>query len=310
MKWAKRLKLKQLHLLICLAETGNLSQTAKLHNMTQPALSRWLKEFEEDVGHSLFYRHSKGLLLTDAGNIILAHARRILVEAVRTQQDLNDIKYGQNRTLAIGMSPAAAPHFAPAAMMCFLKQYPQVNLEIHENTMDNLLARLELGELDLIVGRLDNYAPNSKMRSELLYQDQICIVARPDHPLAKVKRLSWEDLLTYEWIVWPAGTPIRSRLDNALALSGNKTPLYRIKSTSQVANLWLLKYSNMLSVASQGVAKHFCQRGLLVELDIDLEILDGSIGMIWSEQAQPDEILEALMRYCKEIADSWENLNI
>lgn len=300
MKWIKRLKLKQLNLLVILAETGNLSETARKTNMTQPALSRWLKELEDDIGHELFVRQPKGLSVTAAGNILLMHARRILVEAARAQQDLDDVAAGQSRTLAIGMSPAAAPKFAPETLMQFLKAYPNVRLDIQESTMDNLTSRLKCGELDLIIGRLDNYTPQNGMRSELLYQDPIRIVARTQHPLAGKKSLNWEDLEGYEWIVWPSGTPIKSRLDNALTASGKKPPVYRVKSTSQVANLWLLQRSNMLSVASKGVAEHFCSRGLLTELDIELGIVDGAVGMIWDEQVQPDDLLDTLIECCRQ----------
>lgn len=302
----KRLKLKQLGLLLALAETGNLSETARKANMTQPALSRWLKELEEDVGHALFTRHTKGMVATEAGQVLIAHARRILVEADRTQQDLNDLAHGQRRSLVIGMSPAAAPQFVPAAVIRFLDEHQNAHVEIQEGTMDGLISRLRLGELDLVVGRLDNYMPDGEMRSELLYRDPIRIVARPNHPLTRQETINWQDLEGYEWIIWPAGTPIRSRLDNALSAAGVRPPVYRVKSSSQVANLWLLQYSDMISVASQSVAEHFRQRSLLTELKIPLGIADGSVGMIWRDQAQPDELLSRLRQCCREVAQMIE----
>ncbi len=302
MKWIRRLKLKQLNLLIILSETGNLSETARKANMTQPALSRWLKELEEDVGHKLFVRHTKGLAATEAGKVLIAHAQRILVEADRTQHDLNDLAHGQQRTLVIGMSPAAAPQFVPAVVTRFLSEHRNAHVEIQEGTMDNLIERLKLGGLDLVVGRLDNYIPDGEMRSELLYRDPIRIVARPNHPLTRQDTIAWQDLESYEWIIWPTGTPIRSRLDNALSAAGVRPPVYRVKSSSQVANLWLLQYSDMLSVASQSVAEHFHQRGLLTELNIPLGIVDGSVGMIWCDLAQPDELLKHLRQCCRDVA--------
>ena len=299
MKWTKRLKLKQLTLLIHLAESGNLSETARKNHMTQPALSRWLKELEEDVGYELFERHSRGLTPTEAGNILIARGKRILIEAERTQQDLNDISSGKSRTLIIGMSPAAAPHFVPQAAMHFLNENANVRLEIQDNTMNRLIADLKQGEIDLVVGRLDNYIPDGEMQSELLYHDPIRIVSRIDHPLTHKPKLQWTDLEGYEWIVWPSGTPIRSRLDNALTAAGKQPPIYRVRSTSQVANLWLLQYTDMLSVASKGVAEHFFQRGLLTELPIDLDIPEGAVGMVWREQAEPDLLLNNLITCCR-----------
>lgn len=297
MKWAKRLKLKQLRLLLVLAETGNLSETARKANMTQPALSRWLKELEDDVGHELFERHAKGVTPTHAGQVLLLHARRILTAAERTQQDLDDIRAGVSRTLVIGMSPAAAPNFVPETVLRFLQNKPHIYLEIQEGTMDFLLERLKLGKLDLLVGRLDNYIPDNDMKSQLLYRDPIRIVARQGHPLASKSHLDWQDLEDYEWVIWPSGTPIRSRLDNALTAAGKRPPVYRIKSTSQVANLWLLQNSDMLSVASKSVAEHFIGRGLLTELNLPLGIVAGAVGMIWRGQDENDEMLLDLIAH-------------
>ncbi len=300
MKWIRQLKLKQLNLLILLAETENLSETARKANMTQPALSRWLKMLEDNTGLELFTRHPKGLTPTPAGNILVAHARRILIEAARTQQDLDDVSKGQQRTLVIGMSPAAAPHFVPKAIMHFLYKNPNVFIEIKEDTMDGLLNDLKQGKLDLVVGRLDNYAPQQKIQSELLYRDPICIVAGNHHPLTKKEKITWQDLDHYEWVVWPTGVPIRSRLDNAITSVGTTPPIYRIKSTSQMANLYILEHSDMLSVASKSVAEHFQQRGVLTKLNINLGIVDGAVGMIWHTQVQPDLLLDSLIQCFRE----------
>ncbi|KGQ52977.1 Galactose-binding protein regulator [Gallibacterium anatis] len=303
MKWIKRLKLKQLNLLILLAETENLSETARKANMTQPALSRWLKELEDDTGIELFIRHAKGLTPTPAGKVLIAHAKRILIEAARTQQDLDDVSKGQQRTLIIGMSPAAAPHFVPNAILNFLSVHKNVFIEIKEDTMDSLIKLLKEGELDLVIGRLDNYTPQERMQSELLYRDPICIVARRYHPLTQKEEVSWNDLDKYEWIVWPKGVPIRSRLDNAVTSIGKPPPIYRIKSTSQMANLWILEHSDMLSVASKSVVEHFQRMGILTKLNIDVGVVDGAVGMIWNEQVQPDLLLDSLIQCCRRSAD-------
>lgn len=303
MKWIKRLKLKQLNLLILLAETENLSETARKANMTQPALSRWLKELEDDTGIELFIRHAKGLTPTPAGKVLIAHAKRILIEAARTQQDLDDVSKGQQRTLIIGMSPAAAPHFVPNAILNFLSVHKNVFIEIKEDTMDSLIKLLKEGELDLVIGRLDNYTPQERMQSELLYRDPICIVARRYHPLTQKEEVSWNDLDKYEWIVWPKGVPIRSRLDNAVTSIGKPPPIYRIKSTSQMANLWILEHSDMLSVASKSVVEHFQRMGILTKLNIDVGVVDGAVGMIWNEQVQPDLLLDSLIQCCRQSSD-------
>lgn len=295
MDWIRRLRLSHLELVISISETGNLSETARLAHTTQPGLSKWLKDLETEIGTSLFERHSRGLTPTPSGLLLVDHARRVLTEMTRAQKNLHAIQDGSSRTFAIGTSPASAPEFVPTAIIKFLEFHPKAKVELQENTTNTMLDQLELGNLDVVVGRLDNYQPRPALRSELLYNEPLKIVVRPGHPLEKHKNLSWNELYEYDWIVWPAGTPIRSNLDNALTLAGCTAPPYRIESTSHVGNLWLLNYSDMLSVVSERVARHFKGRGLVVTLDFDVESAQGFVGMCWREENDQDDALQDLL---------------
>lgn len=285
--WTRRLRLRHLHLLISLAETGSLSDTARVAHTTQPGLSKWLKELEEDVGAPLFERHARGLRPTAHGQMLLGHAQRILSEMARAQHNLEALQNGDSRSVALGTSPAAAPSLVPDAITYFLRRHPRARVELQENTMNALLAKLEQGQLDVVVGRLDNYQPRDNLRSALLYHEPMQVVARPGHPLAGRPHLQWDDLSAYDWILWPENTPIRTRLDMALTNAGLKPLPCRVESSSLMANLWLQQNSDMLSVASGRVAEHFIGRGLLVPLDFELAA-EGSIGMCWRDEPHQD----------------------
>jgi DNA-binding transcriptional LysR family regulator len=82
MDWTHRLRLRHLQVLSSLARTGNLSRSAAALNTTQPALSKWLKELEEDVGLPLFERHARGLRPTSYGEALIEHARRIEAQRI------------------------------------------------------------------------------------------------------------------------------------------------------------------------------------------------------------------------------------
>lgn len=294
MNWTRRLRLQHLHLLVSLAETGSISEAARVSFTTQPALSKWLKELEESIGAPLFERHARGLHLTAHGSLLLAHARRVLSEMQRARHALDTLQDGNSFRVAIGTSPASAPNLVPAAIMTFLRKHPSAQVPLEENPMDRLLERLELGQLDLVVGRLDTYAPRQALRSERLYHEQMRIVCRAGHPLTRRQQLTWEELYTFDWIVWPSGTPVRSKLDSALTDAGRPPLPCRIESSSLVGNLWLLQYSDLLSVASARVAEHFAHRGLLVALDFPLGV-GGSVGMCWRDEPFVDDGLPQVM---------------
>nr|WP_186353286.1 LysR substrate-binding domain-containing protein [Pseudomonas gessardii] len=292
--WTRRLRVQHLHLLVSLCETGSISEAARVTFSTQPALSKWLKELEEYVGAPLFERHARGLTPTAQGWVLLGHARRVLSEMDRAQQNLLAMQDGMSYRVVIGTSPASAPNLVPAAIIQFLKRHPKAQVQLQEGTMNTLLERLELGQLDLVVGRLDNYTPRTALRSECLYEESMRVICRADHPLTRLPGLGWDDLRQYDWIVWPAGTPIRSKLDEALTHVGQGPLPYRIESSSLVGNLWLLQYSDMLSIASDRVAEHFTQRRLIVPLAFELNA-QGSLGMCWRDEPHPDPSLPDLL---------------
>jgi len=301
MHWTRRLRPRHLQLLVNLAETGSLSDTARQAYTTQPGLSKWLKELEEDAGAVLFERHARGLRPTAEGSLLVNHARRILSEMERAQSNLDALREGNTPNVAIGTSPASAPSLVPDAILYFLRKHPNAHVSLQESTMNVLLERLELGQLDVVVGRVDNYQPTQTLNSEMLFREPMQVVARPGHPLLERKGLTWKDLYQYDWVLWPPATPIRNRLDTALSNAGLKPLPCRVESSSLMGNLWLMQNSDMLSIASGRVAEHFHGRGLLRRLDFELEA-EGSIGMCWRDEAHPDSALLDLLDSLREAA--------
>ncbi|MBD1588384.1 LysR substrate-binding domain-containing protein [Pseudomonas typographi] len=300
--WTRRIRLQHLQLLVSLVETGSISEAARTSFSTQPALSKWLKELEDDVGAPLFERHARGLKPTQQGNLLLVHARRVLSEMDRAQRNLLAVQAGNASQIVVGTTPASSPNLVPAAIMQLLTKYPQARVELQEGSMAQLLAKLELGQVDLVIGRMDSVAPRANLRSELLYDEAMKIVCRPGHPLVRERELTWEKLYGYEWIVWAEGTPIRSKLDLGLVRAGMGPLPIRVESSSMIGNLWLLQYSDMLSVASERVATHFTGQKLMVSLDFPLDAM-GWLGMCWRDEPEADQALSILMDELRALAN-------
>jgi DNA-binding transcriptional LysR family regulator len=261
---------------------------------TQPALSKWLKELEDEVGAPLFERHARGLSPTGHGRVLLTHAQRVLNEMDRAQDNLAALHDSSSHRVMLGTAPASVTELVPAAVADFLRKYPKARVELHENTMRVLLQKLEQGELDVVVGSLDQYQPNSHLHSEMLYSEPMRVVARADHPLAAKKRVGWEDLFDYDWILWPQGTANRGKLDAALAQAGQPPLPCRVESSSLIANFTLLQQSDLLCVVSNRLARHFAKRLEVGPLDFALGV-ESSIGMCWrDEPLQEASTLEML----------------
>ena len=221
--WAQKLKLQHLQTLIALGEQGNLTHVARMMNITQPALSKWLSQLEDEIGITLFERHSKGLRPSEGGKLLLQHAQRLHNDMERSQYEIARFKQGGLvGSLKIGCSPVATDCVS-LAILGLLKELPTLNLNIEEKVMTPLLHDLLAGSVDVVVGRVGGRALQLPLNYQVLYTEPVCFVARPDHPLAKYPLLTWHDLANWRWIVWPTGTPIRISIDNALVDNGVET---------------------------------------------------------------------------------------
>ncbi len=223
MDWTERLRPRQLRLLDVLAKTHNLSHAADRLHTTQPALSRQLKELEDAVGLPLFARHARGLRPTACGEALLGHARRILAQIDRAGADMDALRAGSAGRVVLGASGAAVSDTAPRAMLALLARMPQAQVRLVEGTMDQLVGQLLQGTLDVVVGRSAPELHGPGLQTEPLYSEPLHFVARPGHPLFGGEP-DWPAVLTYRWIVWPRGTPIREALEAALAAAGQRLP--------------------------------------------------------------------------------------
>ncbi|MEG6507643.1 LysR family transcriptional regulator [Methyloligella sp. 2.7D] len=141
--------LKQLAYFKAAAETGSVADAAKRENLTQPSISSALLKMEATLGVSLFVRHhAQGVSLTPTGLRLLPLARALLRQA----DEFEDLGRSEAEepvgNLKIGCYPTLAPTFMPAVIETFRKDYPRIELEFVEGTEDDILPKMEAGEID------------------------------------------------------------------------------------------------------------------------------------------------------------------
>src|SRR5690606_28560978 len=130
MDWTEKHRLKHLSFVLSLQETNNLSLTAKALNTTQPGVSKWLKELESEMGVILFERHSRGMFPTRHGQVLIAHAKRIVSNLDRASKDMQALKEGAWAKVVISMSCSAAASTLRHAVTLFMEQQAHMYIEL------------------------------------------------------------------------------------------------------------------------------------------------------------------------------------
>lgn len=290
MDWTHRLRLRHLRVLLSIAQTGNLSQSAEDLNTTQPALSKWLRELEEDIGLPLFERRARGLSPTGYGRALIEHARRIEGHLDSARDDMLALREGGSGLVSIGTSGVSAADTVPLATAALVEHLPRAQVRLVESTMNQLMPQLIHGELDIVVGRAADTLPDPQLSSETLYRDPINFVSGLAHPLANRTLVDWHDLLDYRWIVWPTGTPVRTALESALAMAGHAMPRHCVESNSSILNVTLLNHSNLIGVASHRAAGRFARLNALRVLAMPMPLASsGAVAMYWRPDSESRE---------------------
>jgi len=290
MDWIQRLRVRQLYVLVSLHETANLSLTAARLHMTQPALSKWLRELETDLGVELFERHSRGLVPTRFCDTLVEHARTVLGELERTGETLRAMSDGSVGQLLVGTTPIGTSGLLPACLGRYRRLRPGICVVVHENSLEKLLPQLKEGRLDCIVSRIE--APvDPAVVAEPLLQEGICVVASRSHPLARLRKVGWVQARDYPWVMPQAGTPLRREFEVAMAALGEPPPRSAIEASSVVLIASLLQEGEMLAVMSDSVVQALSRLGRLKVLPLPLA-RQATVGVLRRAGAMPTPVQE------------------
>lgn len=193
------MRLQHLQLVLTLARTGSLRASAQALNVTQPALTKALKQLEEEFGTALVVRTPKGVRLAPAGELLAARAATVLREVERAREEVAWFARSERTTVTVGVSPAAALLLVPGALARFQARWPAVTVRLSDALYPKAQERLRSGELDMALGPLPAAGPGHDLRAVELLHSASVIVTQRGHPLRRARHL--RDLAGARWVL-------------------------------------------------------------------------------------------------------------
>jgi DNA-binding transcriptional LysR family regulator len=183
--------LAQIEGFIEIARQGNMRRAAYALSISQPALSARLQALEEELGTAFFRRTHSGMVLTPAGRAFLPHADRA-IEAIRSGSSLvRELEHGVIGELALAVAPAVSAYVLPEILVRFTERHPDVRLLVRTGHSEEIVDLVARGEVELgIVRQLHD----ARVRSRPLFEDELVLVARPDHPFAAAGRVDVSEI--------------------------------------------------------------------------------------------------------------------
>lgn len=299
----QHLRLRHLRSFLEIARSQSVSAAAKDLNVTQPAVSRSLKELEGILGTPLFDRIGRGLKLNEAGRVFQAHANAAMVELIRGHDRV--VRQGaQTQRLSIGVLPTAATELVPQAALLFHAQMPNVRTHILTGPNWLLFDQLRAGRVDLVVGRMPENEAAVGVSFHQLYTEEVVIACRSGHPILGHVRPETE-IADYPVIMPPRGAMIASSVERYLTSIGLPELRGIFETVALPIGRKLVARSDALWFISQGVVADDVADGGLACLALASPILSGPVGISVTRAAPINAaratFFDALVKVAQEI---------
>ena len=226
-----RLRFRHLQLIAEVERTGSLSRAAEALSLTQPALSKALKEIEDMLGFEIFHRGARGLQKTTQGAVV-AHGASLLLrkllhvqaeaEAAGADGDLAGVlRLGTSAFLAVGVLPPVISRLTRLA--------PPLAIRLREDTVPRLFESLLAGDLDALVTLYNPDVMASTagrdVRFEKISDERYLVIAPAGHPLARARKVSWQTLAEAPWVLTVKPSLARVFVEDGFRRHGLAPPL-------------------------------------------------------------------------------------
>ncbi|MET4156759.1 LysR substrate-binding domain-containing protein [Agromyces sp. PvR057] len=291
-----RLKIRHLVLVTAIADEGTLVRAAESLHITQPVVTRGLREVEDLLGVQLFERLPRGVVPTQYGRPFIERARSVLAELRIAGEEVRLLQSGQLGTVTVGTHLAGSNLLLPRAIAGLKAEHPRLTVVVREGTPDTLQQLLLAGDLDLTVGRLSPTVP-VRLEQERLHQEPIRLVARAGHPVHTGTRTSLADLIAYPWIFPVAQTALRAELEAVFFHEGLPLPADRVECTSMLTLRNLLVSTDVIAALPMFIA---VDDGELRILPTPLSSIRRSVGVTMPKDRAPSAAAAALLVHLRE----------
>jgi DNA-binding transcriptional LysR family regulator len=280
-RWiTRKFRLRHVELIAELHDCRSILKASRRLSLTQPTVTKALRDVESTLGVRLFERSNRGLEPTPYGEIFARHAKIVLAQLRHAAEELESLRAGYSGKVTVGTLLAASASILPDAIALLKKQRPAVAISVVVGTYDILMPSLLVGDLDMVLGRLPEEGRSRSLVYEEFYAEPICLVTRRGHPLSRKRRLTLHDLANEAWLLPLPETDLRRQIERAFVEAGAPLPRNVIESVSILTNRALLRKSDCVGVMPYHVALDDVEQGLLAILPVKLKSIESPVGAI------------------------------
>jgi DNA-binding transcriptional LysR family regulator len=244
----RRVTLRELRLLQAVARSGSILKAASEIGLTQPALSKSIRELEATFGVRLFDRNNRGVSVTPQGEILLRRATGVFEELRQAVDELQSLADAARGELRLGGTPAVCAGLLPHAIGAVRSNRPGFRFHVAELDSGKLASEVAGRSVDFGIGREHVEGSGGDLTFERLFDDHLFIVAGAQHPLASRRSVSLEETGLHPWVLPSANGAVTAQLEAQFRLQGLSLPDSAVTTMSMLVRSELVATHSFLTV--------------------------------------------------------------
>lgn len=286
------MRLHQIRVFLAVVESGSLRAAARSLGVSQPAVSKSLRQLEEELRVHLFERRPHGVVATTAGRAFVARARVVQSELRKAEEEFARFSGDGEGTVAVGAGFTEMALVIPDAVAEFRRQLPRARVRVIEGRRTTLIPLVRDETLDFSVG----LGPDSKADTGLdfrpLFRSDYVVAARKGHPLRNERSLA--ALVDAEWLAWAGLGGIFERAFAVAGIPAPRPPEIECESFNGVVSV-LLKTDMLALIGHRTFSLPFA-RDSLQKIHVAEELPSMSHGMFTRADARPTRAASAMAK--------------
>ncbi len=291
---------RQLRAFATLARTGSFTHSARELHLTQSAVSHSMKALEREVGCRLLDKLGKKVVLTQAGEQLLAHAERILAEMTQARVELGRLgKWGQSR-LRLGASTTAAQHILPGVLREFKDKFPNCTISIEPGDTPEMIEALRSHKIDLALNLEPQKGEPLDFRP--LFTDELLFILSPEHPWVNAGRVVREQIAQQSYILYKKKS-YTSEMIEAYFRQEEIVLFSQLDLGNMEAIKELVKLGLGISILAPWTAREELARGSLASLPLGKRKLKRRWGILHWQGRRMSLVEETFIGLCASVVE-------
>ena len=293
-----RLKLRPLVIFERVLQSHSIIHAAEQLHLSQPAVTKAIKELESQLQVQLFNRSKNGMQPTEVALVLGQRVKSLFFELRYLTDEINSFHHGNLGHIVVGTLLSASAELLPKAINKLKQQHPQILITIKVGTVEELFPALLKGELDLVVGRLpkmdSKFYQIHKLEHHSLYTEKLSLVVAHQHELLQRESLCLAELMDYPWILPLGSATMRANILQYFNEHGVGEPQNLVESVSILTNVNVIAQSNFIGCMSSIVAEQMVNLNLLAKLPFHEIGEDAAVGY---SKRKNEELTPACLKF-------------